>query len=261
MALAGVGLALVGLRALLLADALSFVALSAAVAAVTASCKGSLAAPAAHEGAGRRGRLLPEVAVLRSRAVLGPAGFALVLTVVVSTSFEGVVCLFYLRDVARLTPSVIGAVLATWSIGMAASAAGNAHARRKASRGALPVTSLGMGASITAVSRLVGPVPISAAYVVGGVSNGVFSVALANSVHDGVPKEQLGATWAVLGSLINAGSLIGFVAGGFGSSHARGVMTAAGAVCAAAGLLALAARARTSATSKRTSTATPASHQ
>lgn len=242
MALAGIGLAVAGLGALLLADALSFVVLAVVVAVVTASHRQALAAPSVLERPERHGNRLPEVALLWSPAVLGPVGFALVAVVVVSTSFEAVVCLFYLHGVVRLSPSSIGVVLATWPLGMAAAATVMAHRSSKTSTRTLDVSATGMGAAITATSRLVAPVPISAAYVVGGASNGAFSVALANVVHEGVPQEQLGAAWAVLGSVLNAGLLVGFVAGGFGSSHARVVMTTAGAVCTVAGLVVLASR-------------------
>ena len=163
-------------------------------------------------------------------------------TLVVSTSFEGVVCLFYLRDVARLSPAAIGIVLAFWPLGMAVSAAAVARGRRCLLRGALPVTAIGIGAAIAATSALTAAVLISVAYLIGGVANGAFSVALANTVHEGVPEARLGAVWAVLGSVLNAGLLVGFAFGGFGAAHPRSVMLAAGVACTVAGVATIVAR-------------------
>jgi MFS family permease len=239
-AAAGIGVALLGLRALLAADAASFIVLAVAVARVTAPQKALLIASPTPERPASRSLVPPELKLLSSPTVFGSVGLALVVMVVVSTSFEGVVCLFYLHDVAGLHTSAIGFVLAFWPIGIAVCSALIARSHAHAARTILPIAAIGIGSAIAATSELVEAPLIAASYFVAGLGNGAFSVSLANVVHDGAPQEQLGATWAVLGSILNAGFLVGVTLGGFGAAHPRTVMAAAGLTCAASGSIALA---------------------
>lgn len=237
-ALGGVGLAAIGLDSVLALDAASFVIFAAAVSvAVTTSTRRAEEEPAAPPPVVRR--RAEELRLLLAPAAFGRPGFALVLAVVVSTSFEGVVGVFYLRNTAHISATAYGVVLACWSAGSALAATALARSTRSPARALLAPTALGIGAAIGATAGLTDPWVIGTAYVVGGAANGAFNVALANTVHGGVPEQHLGAAWGVLGTILNTCVLVGYLGGAPGAADARLVLALAGGVCVAAALLAL----------------------
>jgi len=239
-ALGGIGLAVLGLRGMLSLDAVSFVVFAVAVWAATAPLAGRR--PALEPGeAGQRLRAV-ELRLLSAPEALGVAGVVLVLAVAFATSLEGVVGVFYLRDVARLSTGAYGLVIASWSVGSAAAAVALARFSTAGRATTLIPAALVMGAAIAAVAAVSDPWVIGAVYLVGGAANGSFNVALANVVHDGVPAQHLGAAWAVLGALLNASVLVGYIAGAPGAGAARLVVALSGGICIAVAAAAAAAR-------------------
>lgn len=238
-ALGGIGLAVLGLSGLLGLDAVSFVVFAVAVWAATGSLAGRRAAP--PSGPGQRLRAA-ELRLLSAPAAFGGAGLVLVLAVAFATSLEGVVGVFYLRDVARLSTGAYGLVIACWSVGSAAAAVALARFSTAGRAQILVPAALVMGAAIGAVAAVSDPWVIGAVYLFGGAANGSFNVALANVVHDGVPAEHLGAAWAVLGALLNASVLVGYIAGAPGAGAARLVVALSGGICIAVAAAAAAAR-------------------
>ncbi|MHB1510896.1 MAG: hypothetical protein ACYCST_16345 [Acidimicrobiales bacterium] len=111
-ALGGVGLAVLGLRGLLSLDAVSFLAFAVAVLLATGPLAHRLPAPSTRAGQRPERARAGELRLLCAPSAFGLAGLVLVLAVAFSTSLEGVVGVFYLRDVARLSSAAYGVVIA-----------------------------------------------------------------------------------------------------------------------------------------------------
>lgn len=240
-AVGGVGLGVLGLRGLLSVDAASFVAFAAVVLAVTPAL-GDRRASFSAEGRPLRHRRAVELRLLAAPEAFGVPLLGLVVAVAFATSLEGVVGVFYLRDVVRLSTGAYGVAIACWSVGSVAAAAVLARYHRRGRRGTLAPAALVMGAAIAAVAALADPWSIGAVYFAGGAGNGAFNVALANVVHDGVPGEHYGAVWAVLGALLNAAVLVGLLAGAPAAGAPRPMMIVSGVLCMAVAAVAVIAR-------------------
>lgn len=239
-ALGGIGLAVVGLRGMLGLDAVSFVVFAVVVWAATGPLAGRRPALEPSE-AGQRLRAV-ELRLLRAPEAFGVAGLVLVLAVAFAASLEGVVGVFYLRDVARLSTGAYGLVIASWSVGFAAAGVTLARFHTVGRATTLVPAALVMGAAIGAVAAVGNPWVIGAVYLLGGAANGSFNVALANVVHDGVPAQHLGAAWAVLGAMLNTSVLVGYLAGAPGAGSARLVVALSGGICITVAAAAAAAR-------------------
>ena len=240
-ALGGVGLGMVGLRGLLGADAASFVAFAVAVLAVTPTLADRRASPP-EQGQTPPGRRAAELRLLAAPEAFGGPLLGLVVAVAFATSLEGVVGVFYLRDVVRLSTGAYGVAIACWSVGSVAAAAVLARYHRRGRRGTLAPAALVMGAAIAAVAALADPWSIGVVYFAGGAGNGAFNVALANVVHDCVPEDHHGAVWAVLGAVLNAAVTVGLLAGAPAAAAPRPMMVLSGALCMAVAGAAVLAR-------------------
>ena len=174
------------------------------------------------------------------RAVVGAAVAAL-LVISVSITAEVV----YLVDHLGAGPGVYGAVVACWTIGMAAGAlglAGRIPARHQAwvALAALAVQGAGMG-----LQTVWAVVPAAVAgYLLGGVGHGVKNTLVRTVIQRRVPDTVHGRAFAAYNAARNAAELVatalaGVLVAGVG---ARGALAIAGIVpvlAAAAGLLAL----------------------
>jgi hypothetical protein len=225
---------------LFLVDAASFLGL----AALGGLAMRGLTLPQRTRGASvRPADALVGFARLTGPRAFGAPGTAMLVGVMFGTSLEGIVGVFFLRDVMRVAPAMYGVVIGSWSVGMLL---GPALFRvRTHLQGAIwwrfmPASALAMGACIAAPALLIDQWATIVAFVLGGAANGLFNVGITSAIFQGVDQDEQGRAWSAFGILAGACALLGYLTGAaFGSTHARLTMLASGALPAAVGILAL----------------------
>lgn len=164
---------------------------------------------------------------LVSADVFGRAGFALVGVVMVGTSLEGVVGVFYFRDRLAMSATVYTVVIAAWSVGMIAGASVPIAPRH--AMVAFPISAVAMGAAIAAPAIVPYPLIPLVGFVIGGFGNGVFNSSLGIVIYGRVAAAEQGRAWAAFGLVASVTVLAGYLGGALaGADNARWLMLAAG---------------------------------
>jgi MFS family permease len=228
-----------GMRVALLVNAASFVA----VAAVALVIRARREAVAVEDGAHDRARD-GIVFLFRDRvlALVMTVGFASLLFMTASATAE----VFFAKDFLGVGDFGFGALLASWTVGMAFGALVLARRFRMALAGgalvAIVVQSVGLGAPTLWLA--VGFAFV--AWFVGGSAHGLKNVLIRTLIHERVPERLHGRAFAAYNGLRNFAEIFALAAGGVlvAVIGARWTLLLAGAIPAAAGLVGLALYAR-----------------
>jgi MFS family permease len=248
--LAGVLFGLFGARVPLLADAVSYLAITVLGLVLrtrrNAPARRSLTAPAVQPagpatgdlpGVGQAGILVagdpsdgpgqsggvgqPDAAAsqarwrLRDDALLRPL-ITLTGAVIAVVSAANVIEVFFLRGVLHASATVYGLASAVWMAAMMIGAWGLARMRSgdagigAALLGALALTCASIGA-MAVVPAIGWVIPL---YVVGGVTNGIENASLGALVGGRVPDAARGRAFALVGAAANGGNAAGYLLGG-----------------------------------------------
>ncbi|WP_346844100.1 hypothetical protein [uncultured Rothia sp.] len=183
---------------------------------------------AIHLDSGKRRGLWDGFSMLVSPRLFGITGVALMVGVVMSTSFEGVVNVFVLTRIAGFTPFEFSVACAVWAMAIIV---GSLTAPKIKISGfwGLAVSGVGIGLPIAATGLFLPPlILIIPLYFLGGYSNGFFN-SLINRIILGVADEQQGRAWAAFHWIVNVCLLVGYTVGGaWGSQFAQELMILAG---------------------------------
>ena len=160
---------------------------------------------------------------------------------------------FFVSDVLRAGGLAYGVLLSSWTVGMAAGAAGLAHrvGRVQLAAGSLAAVALqGLGVAGAALAPILWVALIGFSF--GGVAHGVKNVLLRTLIHERAPDELRGRAFAAYNGARNGAELGALVLGGIavGALGARAALLVAGlgpATIGAACLLLLVTRRRAAA--------------
>ena len=233
-------------------NAVSFVLVAAAAAAIRARRRPDQGADAPASGRAREGFafLVRErfAFLVRERDIAITLGGAIAALAVFSISATAEP--FFVTDSLRAGSLAYGILLTSWTLGMAAGSAGLAHrvGRAQVAAGALAAVVLqGFGIAGASLAPVLWVALIG--FVFGGVSHGVKNVLLRTLIHERVPDALRGRAFAAYNGARNGAELGALVLGGFavGALGARAALLLAGlgpAAIGTASLLLLANRRR-----------------
>ena len=234
----------------LLIDGATFVAVAVAARALRARRDPRAAASVA----GDSGRAREGIAFLAADPVLRvtlAASIGALLFFSMSIPAE----LFYVKDVLGAGDAAYGLLVAFWTLGMAAGAAGLARRVPPAGLAAAALAGVAIqGAGIAAAGAAGVLWAAFAGFTLGGVAHGVKNVALRSLIADRVPDGLRGRAFAAYGAARNAAELGALGAAGvlIGAIGAQPALVLAGAVPLALGVFALVMLAPSTATTRRT---------
>lgn len=172
---------------------------------------------------------------LTSPATFGRPGVAMLIGVMFGTSLEGIVGVFFLRNVVHARPLMYGVVIGAWSVGMLLGPAILKSARPHQ----MPVSAILMGTCIAAPAIAVNQWTTMVAFALGGAANGSFNVGITTAIFRGVPQEEQGRAWSAFGILAGLCALLGYLTGAaVGAGYARETMFVSGILPALVGLVA-----------------------
>lgn len=166
--------------------------------------------------------------ILASAQLFGFAGLILLIGVILSTSFEGVVNVFVLTGPAKFSTVEFAIASAVWALSLMIGSL-IAPRLKLAGYSGLACAGLGIGLPIVLVGIFLPSLEIVFfLYALGGFSNGLFN-ALINGAILGVSARLQGRSWAAFHWIVNMCFLMGYTAGGFfGAIYARELMILAG---------------------------------
>jgi hypothetical protein len=178
---------------------------------------------------------------LTSDKAFGRSGTAMLIGVMFGTSLEGIVGVFFLREVMHVEPVMYGFVIGSWSVGMLLGPALlKARSERAAWRRLMPASAVVMGACIAAPTLVVNQWTTIVAFILGGAANGLFNVGITSAIFQGVDQGEQGRAWSAFGVFAGSCALLGYLAGAaVGAQYSRETMFAAGVLPVAVGALAL----------------------
>jgi MFS family permease len=217
-------------------NAVSFVLVAAAAAAIRARRRPDQSADAQVSGRAREGFAL----LVRERDIAITLGGAIAALAVFSISVTAEP--FFVTDSLRAGSLAYGVLLTSWTLGMAAGSAGLAHrvGRAQLAAGALAAVVLqGLGIAGASVAPVLWVALIG--FVFGGVSHGVKNVLLRTLIHERVPDALRGRAFAAYNGARNGAELGALVLGSFavGALGARAALLVAGIGPAAIGMASL----------------------
>ncbi|MGH3065059.1 MAG: MFS transporter [Gaiellaceae bacterium] len=226
-----------GMRAAMLVNAATFLAVAAAAALVRAPRR---ARPAEDEARERRAWAGAAYLVQdRVLAIVMAAAFVSLLFMTASATAE----VFFAKDYLDIGDVGYGALLTSWTIGMALGA--SFLARRVATgmlaAGALVAIAV-QGFGLAAPALWLVPAFAFALYLVGGLAHGTKNVLVRTLIHERVPESLHGRAYAAYNALRNGAELVALVGGGLlvAALGARWTLFLAGAIPMAAGVVAIA---------------------
>lgn len=225
---------------LLLANAVSFVALAATGVVVA---RGEIVLD--ETPAGHWNDVTAGFRRLASRGVFGRLGLAHIAGTVLATSIEGVCGVFVLTHAAGWPASQVGFTWALWGVGVIVGSHVGRHGAERAE--ALLVTgSVVMGGVFCLVAALLPPFWMAAPlYILGGAANGGFNAAVSALILGGVADPEQGRAWAAFRWIVTAAFLLGYGVGGWmGARHAVAGLGLSGGLAAGLGLVTAGARSR-----------------
>lgn len=226
-----------GTRAAMLVNAATFLVVAAAAALVRAPRK---AHPTEHEA--RERRAWAGAAYLVQDRVLGvvmAVAFVSLLFMTASATAE----VFFAKDYLDIGDIGYGALLTSWTIGMAL---GASFLPRRVASGMLATGALVaivvQGFGLAAPALWLVPAFAFALYFVGGLAHGTKNVLVRTLIHERVPESLHGRAYAAYNALRNGAELVALVGGGLlvAALGARWTLFLAGAIPMAAGFAAFA---------------------
>lgn len=226
-----------GTRAAMLVNAATFLVVAAAAALVRAPRK---AHPTEHEA--RERRAWAGAAYLVQDRVLGvvmAVAFVSLLFMTASATAE----VFFAKDYLDIGDIGYGALLTSWTIGMAL---GASFLPRRVASGMLAAGALVaivvQGFGLAAPALWLVPAFAFALYLVGGLAHGTKNVLVRTLIHERVPESLHGRAYAAYNALRNGAELVALVGGGLlvAALGARWTLFLAGAIPMAAGFAAFA---------------------
>jgi MFS family permease len=214
-------------------NAVSFVLVAVAAAAIRAQRRPDQSAEPQASGRARDGFAF----LVRERDIAITLGGAVAALAVFSISATAEP--FFVTDTLRAGSLGYGVLLTSWTLGMAAGAAGLAHrvGRSQLAAGALAAVGLqGVGIAGASVASVLGVALIG--FVFGGVAHGVKNVLLRTLIHERVPDALRGRAFAAYNGARNGAELCALVLGGVavGALGARTALLLAGLGPAAIGV-------------------------
>ncbi len=233
---AGVLAQTVGTGAALYADALSFLAIAGAAAALGVRC------PSTTPAERRRGEARRGFAFVARDRVLRVAVAVLVATVLFA-AIDNVAEVFFANDVLGAGSWGYGALAAAWLAGMVVGASAVARRIGPARLAhAVMAGSFVVGAAVASAALSGRTVAAIALFFVGGLGNGIENVSIRSLIHRRAPEELRGRVFAAYFGLVAvtqlaATALGGLLVGLLGSRSALLVSGAGGAAIALAGLV------------------------
>ena len=226
-----------GMRAAMLVNAGTFVA----IAAVALVLRGAADVPASATKA-ERGRARDGIVFLirePTLAVVMVVAFVSLLFMTASAAAE----VFFARDVLDIGDIGYGALLAAWTLGMALGATFIAPRVAAASLalGALLAIAV-QGAGLALPTLWLAAAFAFAGYLVGGLAHCTKNVLVRTLMHERVPESLHGRAFAAYNALRNGAELVALLGGGLlvAAIGARWALFVAGAAPVAAGLIAVA---------------------
>lgn len=177
-------------------------------------------------------------AILGFRRLLSPTAFGisgvlLLVGVMLGTSLEGVINVFFVRDYMQLDPLWYGIVLAAWSAGTLLGPAlfKESLVARFHWRSVLLASGTVMGFGIAFPAVAPAAYVLLVAYILGGAANGLFNYAIGAAIFTGVAETEQGRAWTAFGMLFSACALVGYLVGALiGPEYARLTILVTGAV-------------------------------
>jgi len=225
-----------GTRAAMLVNAVTFLAVAAAAAIVRFPRRALRPAAEPHEKRAWAGAtFLVQDRVL---AVVMTVAFVSLLFMTASATAE----VFFAKDYLDIGDFGYGALLASWTLGMAL---GATFLTRRVAAGMLAMGALVaialQGFGLAAPALWLVPAFAFALYFVGGLAHGTKNVLVRTLIHQRVPESLHGRAYAAYNALRNGAELVALVGGGLlvAALGARWTLFLAGAIPMAAGLVAI----------------------
>ncbi|MCX5395094.1 MFS transporter [Streptomyces sp. NBC_00094] len=234
--LAGLSYSWLNRSTLLLVNSASFLVL---VLCSLVALRGSVRRPRFRGSARARPERWTGFGVLLRPEVFGRQGVFLIFVVILGTSLEGVVGIFYLQHGLGLGNTWYSVAIASWSLGLLLGSLRVPVDRASDAGGRLlGASACVMGAVIAAPTLL--PLTggsVALAFLIGGAANGAFNASVAVVIAERASSETQGRAWAAFAFLAKLAILLGYASGAAaGMDHARALMFAAGAVPVLIGL-------------------------
>jgi MFS family permease len=226
-----------GIRAAMLVNAFTFLIVATAAAVVRAP-----RSERSREAEPRQRRAWAGAAFLvqdRVLAVVMVVAFVSLLFMTASATAE----VFFAKDYLDIGDIGYGALLTSWTIGMAlgASLVSRRIAASMLAMGALVAIAV-QGFGLAAPTLWLVPAFAFALYLVGGLAHGTKNVLVRTLIHERVPESLHGRAYAAYNALRNGAELVALVGGGLlvVALGARWTLFFAGAIPLAAGVVAIA---------------------
>jgi len=226
-----------GMRAAMLVNAFTFLIVAAAAAVVRAP-----RSERSREPEPRQRRAWAGAAFLvqdRVLAVVMVVAFVSLLFMTASATAE----VFFAKDYLDIGDIGYGALLSSWTIGMAlgASLVSRRIAASMLAMGALVAIAV-QGFGLAAPTLWLVPAFAFGLYFIGGLAHGTKNVLVRTLIHERVPESLHGRAYAAYNALRNGAELVALVGGGLlvVALGARWTLFFAGAIPLAAGLVAIA---------------------
>jgi MFS family permease len=222
-----------GTRAALLADAASFAIVAAATMALRVRRPAEIQAGERQPREARQGVAL----IARDRLLRLVAG--VLAAVVLFAAMDNVAEVFFAKDVLDAGDAGYGGLVGAWTLGMVLGStliARRIQANRLASTLLLAAVT---GGSAVVLAAAIPTLPLAlAAFMVGGVSNGVVNVSMRSLIHHRVPDRLRGRVFAAFYGLLTSAQITAMGLGGglVALAGGRGSLLVAGAGGALAGL-------------------------
>lgn len=226
-----------GVRAAMLVNAATFLVVAAAALAVRAPhARREVRTDSRERRAWAGAAYLIEDRVL---AVVMTVAFVSLLFMTASATAE----VFFAKDYLDIGDVGYGALLTSWTLGMALGAmflASRVPAGMLALAALAAIVIQGLGLAAPAIWLV--PVFAFAMYLIGGLAHGTKNVLVRTLIHQRVPESLHGRAYAAYNALRNGAELVALVGGGLlvAAIGARWTLLLAGAIPMAAGVVALA---------------------
>ncbi|MBI4260246.1 MAG: MFS transporter [Actinobacteria bacterium] len=199
----------IGTRAVLLGDAVTFLAVVAAAVLLTVRRP-----PQPAEEGGPRERARDGFAFL-GRDPLLLLVVAGITAIVVFAAIDNVAEVFFAKDVLGAGDAGYGALVTAWTVGMVV---GTVGIGRRISPGRLVTGLIGSeavtGAAVALTAAVALFVPGLIGFFVGGVGNGVVLVAMRTLIHHRVPDRLRGRVFAAYYGLVSGAQIVAYGGGG-----------------------------------------------
>jgi MFS family permease len=225
-----------GLRVAMLVNALTFLVVAGAAVVVRATPPAEVTE---HDGRERRAWAGAAYLVQeRALAVVMVVGFVSLLFMTASAAAE----VFFAKDYLDIGDVGYGALLASWTLGMAL---GATFVPRHIATGMLALGALVaivvQGFGLAAPTLWLVPAFAFALYLVGGLAHGTKNVLVRTLIHERVPESLHGRAYAAYNALRNGAELVALIGGGLlvAAIGARWTLFLAGAIPVTAGVVAL----------------------